>query len=60
MKSKMRFGTWNVRSPCRVDSLMAFAKGLGKYKLDFVGVQVRPNQQANIHFSVERGMRIMN
>jgi hypothetical protein len=33
-------------------------------KLDLVGVQVRwevaPNQQANIHFSKERGMRIMN
>jgi exonuclease III len=34
----MRFGTWNVRSPYRADSLMTVAKELSKYKLDLVGV----------------------
>jgi hypothetical protein len=39
---------------------MTVAKELSKYKLDLVGVQVRwaPNQQANIHFSKGRRMRI--
>jgi hypothetical protein len=47
----MRFGTWNVRSMYRADSLMAVAEGISKYKLDLVGVQqVAQNQQANILF----------
>jgi hypothetical protein len=56
----MKFGTWNVRS------LITVATKIAKYKLDLVGVQgsdgtgVAPNQQTNIHFSMERGMRIMN
>jgi hypothetical protein len=37
----MRFGTWNVRSLYRTGSLKTLARELGKYKLDFVGVQVR-------------------
>jgi hypothetical protein len=37
----MRFGTWNVKSLCRIGSLTTVAKELGKYKLDLVGVQVR-------------------
>jgi hypothetical protein len=41
------------------------AKEISKYKLDLVGVQVRWDrdgtlQQANIHFSMERRMRIIN
>jgi exonuclease III len=35
----MRFGTWNVRSLYRADSLKSVARELGKYKLDLVGVQ---------------------
>ena len=32
-------GTWNVRSLYRAGSLMAAARKLARYKLDFVGVQ---------------------
>jgi hypothetical protein len=35
----MRFGTWNVRCLCRIGSLTTVARELGKYKLDFLGVQ---------------------
>jgi exonuclease III len=35
----MRFGTWNVRSLCRIGSLTTVVMELGKYKLDLVGVQ---------------------
>jgi exonuclease III len=57
----MRFGTWNVRSLCRAGSLKTVAEELSKYKLDLVGVQeVALNQEMNIHFSMERGMEIMN
>jgi hypothetical protein len=58
----MRFGTWNVRSRYRAGSARAVADEISKYKLHFVGVQgsdgaeVAPNQQVNIHFSMERGM----
>jgi exonuclease III len=33
----MRFGTWNVRSLRRSNSLKTVARELGKYKLDLVG-----------------------
>jgi hypothetical protein len=62
----MRFGMWNVRSLYRAGWLMTVAKEISKYKLDLVeyrksdGTEVAPSQQANIHFSMERGMRIMN
>jgi hypothetical protein len=36
----MRFGTWTVRSLYRAGLLMTVAKGLSKYKLDLVGIQV--------------------
>jgi hypothetical protein len=45
---------------------MTVERDISKNKLDLVGVQgsdwteVATNQQANIHFSLERGMRIMN
>jgi hypothetical protein len=35
----MRFGTCNVRSLCRIGSLMTIVRELGKYKLDLLGVQ---------------------
>jgi hypothetical protein len=35
----MRFGTWNVRSLCRIGSLKTVARELGKYKLGLVGVE---------------------
>jgi exonuclease III len=38
-KVDMRFGTWNVRSLCRIGSMKTVARELGKYKLDLVGVQ---------------------
>jgi hypothetical protein len=66
-KMDMRFGTWNVRSLYRTGPLMTVAKEISKCKSDLVGVQVSsagtegaPNQQANIRFSMERGMRILN
>jgi hypothetical protein len=34
----MRFGTWNVRSLRRSNSLKTVARELGKFKLDLVGV----------------------
>jgi endonuclease/exonuclease/phosphatase family metal-dependent hydrolase len=61
----MRFGTWNIRSMYRAVSLMAVAEDISKCKSDLVGVQevdgtkVALNQQANIHFSMEKGMKIM-
>jgi hypothetical protein len=38
-KRDRRFGTWNVRSLCRVGSIMAAARELARYKLGLVGVQ---------------------
>jgi exonuclease III len=35
----MRFGTWNVRSLCRVGAIRSVVGELEKYKLDLVGVQ---------------------
>jgi hypothetical protein len=35
----MRFGTWNVRSLCRVGAIKSAVGGLEKYKLYLVGVQ---------------------
>jgi hypothetical protein len=37
----MRFGTWNVRSLYRVESLITVVTEIAKYKSDLVGVQVR-------------------
>jgi hypothetical protein len=61
----MRFGACNVGSMYRASSLRAVA-GEILDMLDLVGVQrsdgteVAPNQQANIRFSMERGMIITN
>jgi hypothetical protein len=35
----MAFGTWNVRSLYKADSLTAAARELARYKLDLVGMQ---------------------
>jgi exonuclease III len=35
----MRFGTWNIRSLCRIDAIKPVVGELEKYKLDLVGVQ---------------------
>jgi hypothetical protein len=35
----MKFGTWNVRSLYRADSLVTVAKEISKFKLYLVGVQ---------------------
>jgi hypothetical protein len=60
----MRFGTWNVRSLYRAGLLITLVKGIPECELELVGVQdgseVAPNQQANIQFSIEKGMTIMN
>jgi exonuclease III len=62
----MRFGTWNVRTLCRIGSLKTVARELGKYKLDLVGVQeVRwekgaLNGQRIVHFSMDREMGIIS
>jgi hypothetical protein len=34
----MRFGTWNVRSLCRVGAIKSVVGELEKYKLDLVGI----------------------
>jgi hypothetical protein len=36
---EMRLGTWNVRSFCRVGSLMTVSRELSRYRLKLVGVQ---------------------
>jgi hypothetical protein len=38
-KKDMRFGTWNIRSLCRVGAIKSVVGELEKYKLDLVGVQ---------------------
>jgi hypothetical protein len=38
-KMDMMFGTWNVRRLHRTGALKTVARDLGKYELDFVGVQ---------------------
>jgi hypothetical protein len=35
----IRYGSWNVRSLYRVDSVITVSRDLARYKLDFVGVQ---------------------
>jgi hypothetical protein len=35
----MSFGTWNVRSLCRVGAIKSVVGELEKYKLELVGVQ---------------------
>jgi hypothetical protein len=38
-KKDMIFGTWNIRSLCRVGAIKSIVGELEKYKLDIVGVQ---------------------
>jgi exonuclease III len=35
----MRFGTWNIRSLCKVGAIKSVVGELERYKLDLVGVQ---------------------
>jgi hypothetical protein len=37
----MRFGTWNIRRMYRAGSLVTVERGISKYKLNLVEVQVR-------------------
>jgi len=39
LKKDMRFGIWNVRSLCRLDTIKSVVGELQKCKLDLVGVQ---------------------
>jgi hypothetical protein len=56
----MRFGTWNVRNMYRAGLLRIMAEEISKYQLDLMeyrrsdGTEVAPNQQASIHFSMEK------
>jgi hypothetical protein len=60
-KVNMMFGTSDVRCLYRAGLLLTVSKELSKCKLDSAGVQeVTPNKKANVHFSMERGMKIMN
>jgi hypothetical protein len=62
----MIFCTWNVRSTYRAGLLRVVGEEISKYNIDLVGVQrsdgmeVALNEQVNIHFSMEKGMNIMN
>ena len=53
-KMDIVLGTWNVRSVYRAGSLMAVARELARYKLDFVGVQeVRWDKGGNIKMDLQ-------
>jgi hypothetical protein len=53
---EMRFGTWNVRSMSRVDSLRVVGEEISKHKLDLVGgMEVALNEQVNIYLYMEKG-----
>jgi exonuclease III len=46
VEEDMRFGTWNVRSFCRVGAIKSVVGELEKDKLDLVGAQeVRWNEE---------------
>jgi hypothetical protein len=59
----MKFGAWNVRSMYRVvaGENTKYVSRISYWECRRSdGMEVTPNQQVNIHFSVEGGMRIMN
>jgi hypothetical protein len=61
----MRFGTRNVSTLYRADSLIPSSREILRYKLDLVGVQSiwdtgGIESAGDIHFSKEGGMKIMN
>jgi exonuclease III len=66
MKKDMKFGTWNIRSVCRVGAIKSIVEELEKYKLDLVRVQeVRWEGEGyqtadNYTFFMEKGMLITN
>jgi hypothetical protein len=65
-KMDMKFGTWNVRSMYRAGSVRVVGEEISKYKQDLMEyrrsdeVEVTLKEQANIYFSMEKGMKIMN
>jgi hypothetical protein len=62
-KMDMRFGMWNAKDLYRAVWSWKVAKEISKCKWEYDtlnGTGVAPNQQANIHFSIESGMRIKN
>jgi len=66
MKKGHEFGTWNIRSLYRSDSLTTVARGLARYTFDLVSVQdVRWDKGGTItagiiFFSMEKEMKIIN
>jgi hypothetical protein len=61
MEKDMRFGTWKVRSLCRVGAIGSVVRELEKYTLDLVGWEGRDmKQQTTINFSMKEGMLITN
>jgi hypothetical protein len=56
----MRFGTWNVRSMYRAGSLRAVGEVRFSGNRMSDGMEVALNEQANIHFSMDKEMKIMN
>jgi hypothetical protein len=58
----MRFGMWNVRSMYRAGSLRDLGEEMSKYReyRRSDGMEVALKEQANIHFSMEKVMKIMN
>jgi hypothetical protein len=57
----MIFGTWNVRSLCRIGAIKSVVGELEKYKIYWeyrrLGGKGRDiKQQTTIHFSMEKGM----
>ena len=44
----MKLGTWNFRSLYRADSLKTATRGLARYKLGWVDVQVRWDKRGTV------------
>jgi hypothetical protein len=64
-KMDMRFGKWKVRSMYGAGSFRGVGEKISKYKLDWEyrksdGTKVALNEQANIHCSMEKEIKIMN
>jgi hypothetical protein len=59
----IRFGMWDVKCLYKADLIMTDAKEISKYELDYRrpdGTKVALNQQVSIHFSMVRGITILN
>jgi hypothetical protein len=53
----MRFGSWNIRSLCRVGTIKSVVGELQRYKYR-KGKDIK--QWTTIHFAMEKGMLITN